>query len=233
MDWDGLIAIFVQTHPARRRPAQTGFNAAIRHLGAFGLFLLAILDSSPIPTFGSLDLLTAILAARHREPWYFYAIISTAGSLIGAVITFRIAKRAGSAYLTKKFGEQRVSHLLRYVQEWGEGTLIVGTLLPPPFPTTAVFAAAGIVDFPLKRYLTGVAVGRGIRYSILAAVAAHYGRHFIRLIRHPQRYLGWSLLVAFALIALLVGGTLAWERIHVAHRDSGSPAQQPGTQQSS
>jgi hypothetical protein len=51
----------------------------MRHLGAFGLFLLAIVDSSPIPTFGGLDILTAILAARHREPWYYYAGVATAG----------------------------------------------------------------------------------------------------------------------------------------------------------
>ncbi len=228
MDWRSLGVIVVQG-AARRRPAQTGITAAIRHLGAFGLFLLAILDSSPLPTFGGLDVLTAILAARHREPWYFYAIISTAGSLIGAVITYRIARRAGAAYLSRKFGEERVHHLLRYVKEWGEGTLIAATLLPPPFPTTAVFAAAGVIEFPLRRYLLGIAVGRGIRYSVLAVVAAHYGRRFIRIVRHPQQYLGWSLLFACILVALLIGGTLAWERFRMHHAASSAhePTQQP------
>ncbi len=228
MDWRSLGAIVVQ-QTTRRRPAQTGLRATIWHLGAFGLFLLAILDSSPLPTFGGLDVLTAILAARHREPWYVYAIVSTVGSMIGAVITYRIARRAGAAYLSRKFGQERVHRLLRYVREWGEGTLIAGTLLPPPFPTTAVFAAAGVLEFPRKRYLLGIAVGRAIRYSVLAAVAAHYGRHFIRVIRHPHQYLGWSLLVAFALIALLVGGTLAWERFRIPH----SPGQEHGHEQPS
>jgi hypothetical protein len=36
------------------------------HLGALGLFFLAILDSSPLPTFGEADILTAILAAAHQ-----------------------------------------------------------------------------------------------------------------------------------------------------------------------
>src|ERR1700690_3965779 len=57
-----------------------------RHLGAFGLFSLAIVDSSPLPTFGGPDILTAILAASHRNPWYEYAAVATAGSVIGAYL---------------------------------------------------------------------------------------------------------------------------------------------------
>ena len=44
-------------------------------MGALGLFFLAILDSSPLPTFGGPDILTAILAASHRAPWYEYATL--------------------------------------------------------------------------------------------------------------------------------------------------------------
>src|SRR5215813_14123843 len=75
----------------------------LRHLGAAGLFFLAILDSSPIPTFGGPDILTAILAAGHRPLWYEYAASVTAGSVVGAYLTFRVARSAGSAYLDQKF----------------------------------------------------------------------------------------------------------------------------------
>jgi membrane protein YqaA with SNARE-associated domain len=85
-----------------------------RHLGALGLFLLAILDSSPLPTFGGPDILTAILAASHRDPWYEYAAVATAGSVIGAYLTFRLARRAGSAYLHSKFGHRKLDVILRY-----------------------------------------------------------------------------------------------------------------------
>ena len=128
-------------------------------MGAFGLFALAILDGSPIPTLGGLDLLTAILAARHREPWYFYAIIATSGGLVGSFITYSIARKAGEAYLTRKLGESRVHRLLDFVRQWGGGTLIIATLFPPPFPATIVFAAAGILNYPPRRYLIVVAAG--------------------------------------------------------------------------
>ena len=85
-------------------PRGHGVTSVFRHLGALGLFFLAILDSSPLPTFGGPDILTTILAASHRNPWYEYAAFATAGSVIGAYLTFRIARRAGSAYLHSKFG---------------------------------------------------------------------------------------------------------------------------------
>jgi membrane protein YqaA with SNARE-associated domain len=42
------------------------------------------------------DILIAILAASQRNPWYEYAAVATAGSVIGAYLTFRIARKAGS-----------------------------------------------------------------------------------------------------------------------------------------
>src|SRR5579862_1074080 len=104
----------------------------LRHLGAAGLFFLAILDSSPIPTFGGPDILTAILAASHRPLWYEYAAAATAGSVIGAYFTFRLARKAGSEYLDKKFKKSRVAKFLKLFKKWGTGTLAASTLIPLP-----------------------------------------------------------------------------------------------------
>ncbi len=96
-----------------------------RHLGALGLFFLAILDSSPLPTFGGPDILTAILAATHRNPWYEYAAVATAGSVIGAYLTFRIARKAGSAYLQSKFGNRKLDAILGFFHKWGTCALVL------------------------------------------------------------------------------------------------------------
>ena len=185
-------------------------------MGAFGLFGLAILDGSPIPTLGGLDLLTAILAARHREPWYYYAFIATAGGLIGSFITYSIARQAGEAYLTRKLGQGTVHRLLGFVRQWGGGTLIIATLFPPPFPATMIFAAAGVLNYPQRRYLITVAAGRALRYSLLAWAAEHYGRHFVLLVRHPERYLGWSILIGVLVIATVAVGLFTWRWIREA-----------------
>src|ERR1700757_2919179 len=107
---------------SQRRPRARTLTATLLHLGAVGLFFLAILDSSPLPTFGGLDILTAVLAASHRNPWYEYTASSTAGSIVGAYITFRFARKAGSAYLDKKFKKGKVSKFLTLFKKWGTGT---------------------------------------------------------------------------------------------------------------
>src|ERR1700689_5685654 len=101
-----------------------------RHLGAAGLFFLAILDSTPLPTFGGPDILIAILSGTHRNPWYEYAAVATAGSVIGAFITFRIARKAGAAYLNSKVGANKVSWFLKLFQQWGTSSLVASTAIP-------------------------------------------------------------------------------------------------------
>ncbi len=48
----------------------------LRSLGGIGLVILGVVDSSVIPTFGSLDALTAILAVKNHELWPYYAAAS-------------------------------------------------------------------------------------------------------------------------------------------------------------
>ncbi len=185
----------------------------MRHLGVFGLFLLAIVDSTPIPTFGGLDILTAILAARHREPWYYYAGVATAGSVIGAFLTFRMARKAGLDYLHRKYGKRKVARLLKYFQRWGTGALVVSTVVPFPFPTSTFFAIAGALNYPLRTFLVVVAVGRAVRYGALAAIASRYGRRFVLGLRHLGRHPGWLLITATALVIAMTAAIVLTKRI--------------------
>jgi membrane protein YqaA with SNARE-associated domain len=190
-----------------------GIAVLLRHLGGLGLFLLAIVDGSPIPTFGSLDILTAILAARQREPWYYYAGFATAGSVIGAYFTFRMARKAGLDYLNRKFGQRKVARLLTYFQRWGMGALVVSTAIPFPFPTSAFFAIAGVLNYPLRTFIVVVALGRAVRYGALAAIASHYGRRFVVGLRHLGRHSGWLLAIAAAAVIAITAAIMLTKRL--------------------
>jgi membrane protein YqaA with SNARE-associated domain len=205
-----VLNIFIQNARPNRGH---GVTSMFRHLGAVGLFFLAILDSSPLPTFGGPDILTAILAASHRNPWYEYAAVATAGSVIGAYLTFRIARRAGSAYLRSKFGNRRLDAILSLFQKWGTGALAVSTAVPFPFPTSMFFAAAGASNYSIGGFLTVVTICRAARYGVIAIIADHYGRHFIRVLRHPAQYWGWSLLFAAVIFSLIMGGIVLNRRL--------------------
>lgn len=173
--------------------------ALLRGLGPLGLFFFAIFDSSPVPSFGALDIFTAILAARNREPWYLYAAVATAGSVIGAYLTFRVAREAGLDYLHRKFGARRVSRLTKYFERWGTGALVVCTAVPFPLPTSAFFAIAGVLDYPIRTFIIVVALSRAARYAAIAAIASHFRRHFIVALRHLWQHS--ALIVAIAIVA--------------------------------
>ena len=180
------------------------------------MFLIAVVDSSPLPTFGGPDILTAIFAARHVEPWYYYAAVATLGSVVGAYLTYRAAHAAGASYLQKRFGKRRVSKSLAYFEKWGTGSLAVSSAVPFPFPTSTLFAAAGVLKYPVRKFLVVVTVFRGIRYAMIALIAFHYGRHFIRALRHPGQYYGWILAIMLALAALIATAMLMRRRLAIS-----------------
>ncbi|HXJ91138.1 MAG TPA: VTT domain-containing protein [Candidatus Binatia bacterium] len=209
----GLLA------PVHRRTPHPTLLTTLRHLGAVGLFFLAILDSSPIPTLGGPDILTAVLAASHRPLWWEYAAAATAGSVIGAYLTFRLARAAGSAYLDKKFKRSRLSKFLGLFQHWGTGTLIASTVIPLPSPTSMFFAAAGAGDYPRGRFLAIVTLCRAARYFTIAFVAGHYGRHFLRVLRHPTQHWGWIVAALILALVLVAAGVLVSRRLETANMD--------------
>jgi membrane protein YqaA with SNARE-associated domain len=172
------------------------------HWGGLGLIPLAIADSSFIPTFGSLDVLTALLAARNANLWPYYASMSTLGSMIGAYLMYRLGRKTGRGWMERRFGARRSNQVEYALERWGFGAVFVSTVAPPPCPTSLFLLAAGAFDYKLKRFLLAVFTGRAIRYSLITMVAAIYGRTIVRYFRHPGKYLIPSLLVTFAIVAL-------------------------------
>ena len=190
-----------------------GIQRVLRHLGGPGLLLLGVIDSSPLPPFGGLDILLAILAARRREPGYYYAGFATAGSVAGAFLTYRMAHKAGMEYLKRKFGNRRISRAQQYFERWGTAGLALSTVVPLPFPTSAFFAMAGVLDYPLQTFMVVVAVCRAVRYGAIAAIASHYGRHFISSLRHPERHVGMLTAIGAGVVAAIVGTILLREQL--------------------
>jgi len=82
------------------------------------------------------------------------------------------------------------------------------------------FAAAGAGDYPLGRFLAIVTVCRGARYFTIAFVAGHYGRHFLRVLRHPTQHWGWIAVAVVLAVVLLAGGILASRRLEAAGIDN-------------
>ena len=152
----------------------------LRRMGGPGLVLLGIADNSVVPLTGSMDVLTIWLAARHREPWPYYALMATLGAVIGGYITYALARKGGKATMERKLSRKRATQVSQAFERWGFFAVAVPALLPPPFPFVPFLIAAGAMQYSPKKFLGALTLGRGVRYSIAAGLGYHYGNHILR-----------------------------------------------------
>lgn len=194
------------------------------HWGGLGLVPLAILDSSLIPTFGTLDVLVAYLSARQGDLWLYYASMATVGAMIGSYFTYRLGQKMGRGWMQRRFGQHRSLQVEYALEHWGLGAVFVSTVAPPPCPTAVLLFSAGTFNYNLRKFFGAVFSGRAIRYGLLSLVAAHYGRTIVRYMRHPGQHLALSLSITFFIILI----TLAF--LILSKTAPTAPEPQPATQ---
>jgi len=145
-------------------------------LGGAGLILIGIADNSVVPLTGSMDVLTIWLAARHRQPWPYYALMATIGAVIGGYITYFISRKGGKEAFERKLSKRRAAKVYRRFEKWGFWAIVLPALLPPPFPFVPFLIAAGALQYVRRKFLTALILGRGVRYTLVAGLGAIYGR---------------------------------------------------------
>lgn len=190
-------------------PLARSLRRWIFHLGGLGFIPLGLLDSSVIPLPGSMDVLTIVLSARKQELWLYYALMATAGSVLGGFVTYRLARKGGKETLERKFPAKRLAKVYRVFERWGFWAIAIAALLPPPAPMLPFLFAAGAMQYSVKKFLAALTLGRIVRYSVLAFLGARYGRQVLTVISqygHPilVALIGLVLAAMAAIIFILV-----------------------------
>ena len=144
-------------------------------LGGPGLIVVGLIDNSVVPIPGGMDLCVILLTSQHREWWAYYGAFATAGAVIGGYVTFRLARKGGKVEIEKKIGKKRAEKVYGKFERGGFTTIFFGSMLPPPFPMVPVLMAAGIMQYPRKRFLAAVTMGRAIRFFVIAYLGKLYG----------------------------------------------------------
>lgn len=175
----------------------------LRRLGGPGLVLLGIADNSVIPLTGSMDVLTIWLAARHREPWPYYAFMATLGAVLGGYITYAVARRGGKEAMERKLSKRRAKQVSKAFERWGFFAVAIPALMPPPFPFLPFLLAAGAMQYSPKKFLGSLTLGRGVRYSIGAYLGFHYGRHILRFFNQYYKP-AMAILIGLAVIGAIM-----------------------------
>ena len=172
--------------------------------GGWALFLIAFAESSffPIPP----DVLLLALCFGAREKWFKYAVICTAGSVLGGIAGWYIGwglREPVAIPLLNLFdgdGETREQIEIWY-DEHGFWGILLAAITPIPYKVFTVFS--GMMNYSLPVLIGASVIGRGFRFIIVAAVVRYFGQRFRPFI---EKNLEWCF-VAFGI--LLVGGILA------------------------
>jgi membrane protein YqaA with SNARE-associated domain len=185
------------------------------HLGALGFIPLGLLDSSIVPLPGSMDVLTIILAARSPELWFYYAVMATIGSVLGGFVTYRLARKGGEKSLEKRLSVKTMKRVVKLFERWGFAAIAIPALLPPPMPLVPFLLAAGAMQYSVKKFLLAMALGRIARYTILAYLAARYGRKMLPFLLqhgHPVLAAVVGVIVTAALVYFVFRGIKSKKR---------------------
>ena len=162
--------------------------------GAFGLFAVALLDSTFVPLPSSADALMILLSTTNPSWMVLYALMATAGSAIGCWILYLISQRAGARALNK-FSEAKQARVKHWIEKYDAMAVLVATLLPPPFPFKLFVITAGVFRFSLLRFMLAIIAGRAFRFLLEGYFAVRYGAAAKEILAKYYPWIGLALVV--------------------------------------
>ena len=146
---------------------------------------------------------------------YLAAFCAIAGSFVGSLILFAIARKGGHALLAKYTEHGRGLKLRRWFERYGLVTIFIPAISPIPMPMKIPVFCAGALGVRFRSFLATVTPARVIRYLALAYLGKRYGSQTF-----PYLKAHWP--IVLVLLLFLCG--LALLMLRVIDREPSAPA---------
>jgi len=179
----------------------TAWLAALKTLGAWGVFIISILDAS---AFGvPMDpLIAGYVYANPHKAW-LYCLAGAFGSAIGSIVPFALGRAGGELLLLKRIDEARLQRIRDRFEKQEFLALMVPAMLPPPTPFKLLVFSAGVFEMKVPAFLLAIITGRLARFGILSGLTIIFGPQIVaetkNLIKnHP------SVLVLIGVVVVLI-----------------------------
>ncbi|HKV24209.1 MAG TPA: VTT domain-containing protein [Candidatus Acidoferrum sp.] len=186
-------------------------------LGAPGLFLISFLDSSVLSFPIINDFLLIDLSIQHPQRMPLYAFLAAAGSVLGCVLLYFIARMGGEAYFHRKAGPRAMA-VRHWVERNGFGGMLIAALLPPPTPFKIFVFAGGVFEAPIGGFVGAITLARLFRYFGEGYLAVRYGAD-------AMPYLMAHKIEAAMLAIGLVAASYGFSRLLLRHKPPEHPAE--------
>jgi membrane protein YqaA with SNARE-associated domain len=170
-------------------------------LGPIGLFTISLLDSAMIPLVGGPDAVMILLSTA-RPGWMpLYALSAMTGSVAGCIVLYYISRKAGRRALDR-FSPAKQARVKELIDRYDVLSVLVASVLPPPFPFKLFVVTAGVFRLSLLRFAIAIGFGRAFRYFLEGFLVVRYGGHATEILKQYYPAIGIGMAV------LIIGGFL-------------------------
>jgi uncharacterized membrane protein YdjX (TVP38/TMEM64 family) len=135
---------------------------------------------------------------------YFLAMMTVAGSVVGFVILFYIARKGGELYLDNLTRTGWARRFREWFLRYGLVTVFIPTLIPIPLPTKIFVLSAGAFGVRTMRFVLVVLAARIPRYLGLAYLGSQLGEHSTVWIENHFWILAGLAVALFIVLVFLV-----------------------------
>lgn len=155
----------------------------VDRFGGVGMACVAALDTSFISMPNVNDLLIVWQTIKHPELWWYYAVMTTLGSVTGSMVIYYLGRRGGESFMMKRFKPTHVQAVRTAFERYGVWVVVAAAFAPPPAPYKIFVLLAGVGGVGPWAFALSVAAGRLLRYGAEGWFAQHYGEAAARFIR--------------------------------------------------
>lgn len=143
---------------------------------------------------GGVDALLITVASQRPALAYFAALCALAGSLLGSIVLFGIARKGGEVFLARHIAKGTGKRLHAWFEQYGLATVFIPAVSPLPMPMKVPVFCSGALGVRWLAFLGTVFSARIIRYFALAYLAQRYGSETLVFLKHH-----WGAVLGFAL----------------------------------
>lgn len=134
---------------------------------------------------GGVDALIVLVAVMSRSQAYFAATTAVAGSLVGSLILFLIARKGGEEYHRRHTSSPRGAKFRAWFHEYGLLTVFVPAFVPIiPLPLKIFIISAGALEESPVTFSLVLLAARIPRYFFLAWLGSRLGKDTLPFLRH-------------------------------------------------
>lgn len=163
-----------------------GMLTLLKPLGIWGIFTLAVIDSSSIPV--PIDALVIDYVVQDHSRFILYCVMAAIGSAIGSLVPYYVGRAGGELFLLKRINRQRYEQLRDRFEKQEFLAIMIPAMMPPPMPVKLVEFAAGVFEMKPLWFFCAIALGKFVRFLIWSILTILYGPAIIRTITHTLHH---------------------------------------------